>query len=1074
MDDFDRLLLPENLNFAWIKAKQMIRVTDGYTYHAEVASFELNLKDELNSIREDFKNGTYRLSALLPLPRPKKIDNEECIDRQYYHVNVRDQVAWIAISNVLGPGLDQLMPPWSYGNRLYRPAWYEEHENRRSTLEIGPYRHSSGHIYRKFQHSWPLFRRHVALTARIMATGELPERDGYSEADDLALISGSKAGLLYLKPDFWSQDYNVTVSSSDLYYCSIDLKQFFPSIDRKIIGTVLLKNADLTQKNRSSFAKIIRQLLDFELNGLSFSPLELRDCEPEFSPDGEVSGLPTGLFVAGFLSNVAMFEIDQIVERKVLESKNIAHFRFVDDHTIIAKSFDELVSWVNWYARVISESEIGVSINQDKFDPKSFGEFVKINQDLKEKQSEEWKLSRSQALKDSTIDGKNPTKLLTKTLERLSAFAMTPIETLDDGEVRERFKDLEWLLLADIPDREIRADTRAAFAAGQISRIAPLLIEESDELVQVFRKLSQLKNENFRQQRKTGKRPPDNQHLVNLEQELATLRREHFKKEDKEFARCFSLLMQSFNEHTGKPRLFFRLIQFCRVTGYNGFNEIENWFSEYKGMDRRRWAEYYMGLSCQLLSGNILSAVRALNSEFSLRSEKRYAQNFLENIGNLKPSFLNIKPETERWYHEVGRNEFIVSLLSSSNEIKDLHPSLSQKLSRLAKGYGDVGFNFGDNDWKAKTGFDIGVWAHHVENGISSRNKVSSVWAAFEEEMSFEKKSDLLAIRRYPKAISHKSWEEIEKQSNTFSVNDQGWLIDFFSEFPSRLLSTKMSDESVMRPVVNALQNSKSNEMDLVQWVGFLRNVCSPFDPRAAEWTSLEIVRQLLMGAVSIDRTMMNLGNLHPRNVLIPSEWKTRFGKPSVSWEEWRNFARNSENGTIRLTEPAAQLHDYRFSPLSEGELGHDGNEREITGIGRILFGLLRQNFDSPSIWNILGNEKIQPFPTLREMEALPISSKTSLILESCLSHRSKETRLMPSAAKLFGMKLGDWPNDTELDPPRLMRAEDLIPFVEIAQTDLKRNQIAVTENQPRQLIPFNLKDFSLNLDDGAVEVENE
>ena len=45
----------------------------------------------------------------------------------------------------------------------------------------------------------------------------------------------------------------------------------------------------------------------------------------------------------------------------------------------------------------------------------------------------------------------------------------------------------EWLLLADIPDREIRPDTRAAFAAGQIAALAPILIREDDGLVEEAR-----------------------------------------------------------------------------------------------------------------------------------------------------------------------------------------------------------------------------------------------------------------------------------------------------------------------------------------------------------------------------------------------------------------------------------------------------------------------------------------------------------------------------------------------------------------------------------------------------------
>lgn len=107
---FDRLILPENLHFAWSKAKRLSDNHDGYTDRGELAEFELNLEAELSAIRKKFISGTYRTSKLRPLPRPKKLSGDKQTDRQYYHVAVADQVAWIAVVNALGPELDQHMP----------------------------------------------------------------------------------------------------------------------------------------------------------------------------------------------------------------------------------------------------------------------------------------------------------------------------------------------------------------------------------------------------------------------------------------------------------------------------------------------------------------------------------------------------------------------------------------------------------------------------------------------------------------------------------------------------------------------------------------------------------------------------------------------------------------------------------------------------------------------------------------------------------------------------------------------------------------------------------------------------
>lgn len=241
MEPYDRLLLPENLFYAWSKAKNLYRMADGYVDSAELAEFELDLERRLDAIHTQFVNRTFRLRPLRPLPRPKSLQSGIPIDRQYFHVSVDDQVAWIAIVNALGPELDKSMPPWSYGNRIYRPAWYEEDEEKKSSLEIGPYRHSSGQLYRRFQHSWPLFRRHIALCARAMARAEPLEREELEQSDQLAIAAAESERLPYLRTEYWNRPMQPSGSEDGyLYHASLDLKQFYPKINRQCVLDGLL------------------------------------------------------------------------------------------------------------------------------------------------------------------------------------------------------------------------------------------------------------------------------------------------------------------------------------------------------------------------------------------------------------------------------------------------------------------------------------------------------------------------------------------------------------------------------------------------------------------------------------------------------------------------------------------------------------------------------------------------------------------------------------------------------------------------------------------------------------------
>jgi hypothetical protein len=125
--------------------------------------------------------------------------------RQAFWVSVADQVAWIAVVNVIGPQLEADMPVWSYGNRLYRPAWFEESATH-PVLKIGPFRHSPGLLYRKFQHSWPLYRRHIFLTLRQMSLPKYWKDMPLAEAEARVLAAEEQLDdpnrLPYLKPAF--------------------------------------------------------------------------------------------------------------------------------------------------------------------------------------------------------------------------------------------------------------------------------------------------------------------------------------------------------------------------------------------------------------------------------------------------------------------------------------------------------------------------------------------------------------------------------------------------------------------------------------------------------------------------------------------------------------------------------------------------------------------------------------------------------------------------------------------------------------------------------------------------------
>ncbi|GLS41719.1 hypothetical protein GCM10010869_73160 [Mesorhizobium tianshanense] len=1080
MNAYERLLLPENLNYAWQKAKRLYRMADGFVDNGELAEFELDLERQLKLIFRQFETGRYRLKKLRPLPRPKKMKGETPIDRQFFHVAVQDQVAWIAVANALGPELDGLMPSWSYGNRIYRPAWYEEDEHQRSRLEIGPYRHASGHLYRKFQHSWPLFRRHVALTARAMVRGKPLDRNDLDNADQLATASAEKEGLPYLRAEFWQRDARAG-KGTDLYHASIDLKQFYPSIRS---GAVLrgLTAASGAVDDDDPMRAIVEHMLRFQLDKSEMQTDTLENVEPRFG-NRKVDGIPTGLFVAGFLANAAMLPIDAQVNARVEKERSLAHFRFVDDHTIIAYDFDQLCNWIAWYQELLVQHDIGAEVNNEKYDPESLCSWMSARAKSRSAAaplSRQDQRKKEEAVRDTKMDGANPTKLLTKTLGQVSALAATNIDILDDDDLRERLKLLEWLLLADIPEREIRPDTRATFAAGQIAALAPILIQEGDGLIDEARALAHLKSRAPKTGRSSrAESAAYRREVAEKEKLVGELNSRHKQSEDRHLRHCFELLLQAFREYPGKARLFYRLHQYCRLTGHRGLQKIADSIQDMRTQRKIAWADYYAGLSLQILADGVLHAGRTIAAVDSLRSDKEAAYRHLEDVAALSAGVFSVPQAREAWFHSVGRREFGTSLLSVAELIEAEDRLLGAKLRRLAAKNVGVTFEDASKDWKGETGRLPGVWAHRAESILSIDAKPSAVWRKFESCFSYRKIADRRAARRYPEHLSNSGWTYFLQSERSMKETDSGWIREAMMGKPRRIETARSSRKTAFRRAVRSFTELTVDWITLSEWTHFARTECSPFDPRAGEWTALEIIRQIVSPIVEdIAGSQARLDNLHPNNVLVSKAWISDYladrGSAALSWEEWRSFARAKQTGMapVRLRGSATSIFDYRYFIDTQDGRTLDPWERRLTAVGRLLLGMLRFDHAAPRLWNLRGNEQVVMLPRSKMFESLAISSLTLLLMEGCLSGRSAETRAISRRPGLFGWEVGVGANDAGFDPPLLIGPNQLLNAVKRAQRVLVDNQLAVAMNQPRQLIPFRLNDFAAGPDGDGEESE--
>ena len=848
---YERLLLPENLTYAWRKAKRLYSGADGYLDLGELAEFEVDLESRLRRIRDRFTDASHDPIVLHIAPRPKKFANDKTVDRQFFHVKIDDQVAWIALVNVIGPSLDHKMPPWSYGNRLYRAAWYETDDPNyphHPRLELGPYRHQPGHLYRMFQHSWPLFRRHIALTAKAMARQSNLDPSTLDPPDSFALASATSDKLAYLKTDFWNQTTPNT-RNRYLHYAAFDLESFYPGISRNAILNPLESYTTATADS-DRILTIANDMLRFRVDGSGVPEATINQVQPPIGT-GAFHGLPTGLFVSGFLANVAMLPVDQTMNQLLSETRRVAHFRFVDDHCVLAYDFDGLSTWISDYESVLVKHQIMAPLNPEKYSPASLGVYLDaVTQGRPEDNSH----LRLAATNDTRIDGINPTPLMTQTLAQVSAIAGTDPNTLDDNDLLELLKRLEWLLLADIPEHELRPNTRMTFVAGRIAAFAPQLVPEIPELVDAQRLHVRLKD-------------------TESEIRVLTLTPLQSKEEQRHLRYYFELLLQAFRTCPENTRLFARLHQYCRKTGYRGISSIVQWFSDIRTNGARVWADYYSGLSLFTLAYGACSSAHTLVDANALRMTKHAALEHLRDIASVRIADFLVPSNREAWYQSVARRSAGVLFLTLSNaSFPDYAdgPDLCRTFARLSRECLGADLRSAHSDWEAFTGRQAGVWAHAIEGLLApSSTTPSFAWSWFQEHLQPHKGYDRQALRRYPDRLSDSSWKQFVAAGINFDKNDAGWLTDSIGGDQRRVVEALGARNFALRRAGKSYDSSNTTSTTLTEWISFLLS-CSTFDPRRSEWTALEIVRRLTDEFLD-DRA----DDLHPNNILVPRVWRS-------------------------------------------------------------------------------------------------------------------------------------------------------------------------------------------------------
>ena len=1086
----EQIISKDNLLWAWKKAKNAFSIGDIWYSDYLLCKFELNLYNEFESIISDIKNGCYKMKLLRIAPFPKGFDDDKQKPkiRQAFYVSVRDQVTWLAVCNVIGRLIDDKMPAWSYGNRIYRPAWYEYTDNEKQ-LVIGNYRNSNGHIYRKWKQSWPLFRKHIAATIKIMSNPNinLNNNSNKNDGNDREIINlieenarlESEQQLPYLLDGYFKN-----AQLDKIYWASLDFEKFYPSLKSAKIRETIFTELNIEEGKYPLFESLMNALFDFriDLDQWERGELEAMDIQGE-----NYNGLPTGLLVAGFLANIGLLEIDRLVHHELSANKCIAHFRFVDDHVILSTDFDQLINWIKKYIYELDVADIGVKVGEEKTEPHSITDLLKSKDNGGE--------CYERAKKEATLDPHYPSPLMTQTLAKVSAISKIDIDLLSNEEINQLVLDLKHLLITNFPDQEVKKETRISFASTMLSKLAQQRQFDYNKLYSYKQQLVTLKNEILDTTSKLNKNIIDNINLliskthtleeikeiiknkkivrnkrgitnsfldkynticanINRMLDETTYEKENFNSQ------VYNLIYKSIKENHHKVRLWIRLVQFCHSAGYFKYDEI---WALIKYLREKHIAHnlsipflYYIYLALIIeLSWKSLNIILKENS-----TQEQINQNTLFIDYICSENFLNMIFKEE----SLDKKELCSILLQFKICIGSISFILNKKRPIYFDEFHIIDWKSTPNEWIEATNLkDINIWLFWILSNTHDYRRESPYyfWKEIIKKsyLKIEEKNKSLIIP-FPdsKYISsfQKSPSDIEVLTKI--VDSQGWLFEFYQTIHKKEIQQRFLNQ-IIKKYPNLYNNLQNKQMHTCyDWILKLQHrQSSQEDLQSSEWMTLALILQIIgtikkgeksvnsitkFRAITQDQT--NNIYLHPANFYVNNNLFESF--PS-NWNDLKIFMK--KKNYIKFRNKKERIIDERYCLHGAFNMPFSKNCTILYGIAILMIQFFCKEITFPWVWNFIEQNRILTRIITTKLTNNAVSSYSQLIIQSCLSARNRETQLL----NCLNFPITDIKND----PPIITSLDDLEKEIRKTMKILEKNKISVEDNSPRQLIPISL-----------------
>lgn len=404
----------------------------------------------------------------------------------------------------------------------------------------------------------------------------------------------------------------------------------------------------------ADFCRLIEVLSDFKVDTLNYSQKELEKIQL----DKPFLGLPTGLAVAGFLANVFLLDIDKEIKAKLERNKNVIHFRYVDDHVFVSTSPIELYNWIKEYNELIKKK--GVRINFAKLEPKELSKDI-FEQDLSDKEIEG-------KMKKASLDPFYPSPLMTETLQKVSELSGLNLDLLSDKEFDMVFKDLQMLMVADIPEQEIKKNTRVSFACSMLTR---MVADWDCDLEKVYELRKQWiervkvyeKNLSDKERKEQAQKIVSMYQLAfsngttdNFDELIAQIKDLHldlspitdlkdvlnngYNKSNLKREKIYRLLTKAIMEIPDKSKIWLRAFDYCT---YNIPEKIIDLYKLLRHIEKEKdlhpiGCEYLYAMLHLRMAHNLVKAIsRLLEDHYITPTQKRNDRSFIESVLKIKP-----------------------------------------------------------------------------------------------------------------------------------------------------------------------------------------------------------------------------------------------------------------------------------------------------------------------------------------------------------------------------------------------------------------------------------------------------